>query len=565
MGGRQSALLVSLTLLVPLSSCGAKSGLSDTSRNAPVDWWLHGENDTGVDPSVGNAMPGDGSNVAAATTGADAVSRDGPNGTVGEPDVTDGVAAPRTAVSEEPALAASPSSTPFPVALPSEQPSPTPLSSSSTPPDNALPSMPNGPVPAPAGPDELMPGQPAPQDTAPQGPLLPSPDPADLVGLAFDMKLEPDVEPSCIGDCEPATLIVEAADANALQILWGATRNVHRTTLEQVDGTWTLAESFTLGQRWLPDASNDFTTLNSAQFQFGIDDDGSIALFVSGTAYSRWFGGHNGTGKSFPIALRGTPDDRAPALKLPSDRVRVIEPLYVSLDKPLQPGASARLTSEYGEATELAADVVEGFTVGFSTPWVLTFNTGYLVEVDGLDFSNVGSPSPLGFATEGTFGALEDPSFESGASRGVSGATLVEVSLPPDAASDTMLYGAPDSRVVLRIPADPTATELHFDARIATACEIGEDDNHFVGMTFETLITGGDHGAIAPVTLNLSETLSQVELDGGTVNVDTTAQQVVVPLGGPATGDVLLTFQGSNGTLFACALAGALIDNVHLE
>lgn len=393
-------------------------------------------------------------------------------------------------------------------------------------------------------------------------------DPALLAGLAFDIQMDPDPKEAfyCVASCEPATLLIESADHTTLQVIWGATGSAQRRKLHWNGHAWQLEEPLVMARRHAASyySKDDHSDLGPAQFSFNDEDgDGTLELYASAavTYYGESISGT--VVLQSEIELQGEPDERLARALLPSAPIALVKPFAFVIDKPLVPDATAILLSSDNAPVELVPSLQEGFVVGFAAPQTLPFDAEYLVELAGEDFAGVGSVAPGSIVTEPGFGVLTDGSLESWATEGISGARLVQISDPASGERDTVLYGSPAIPVVIRLAADPTATELHFNARIVDECPSAATWE--LSLTLNVRVVGQAPDAIEPLEITSSENLSELYIGSVAARADTNATDVVIPLGSAGSGDVLLSFQGDSGHPFVCVQNGALIDDLHLE
>ena len=176
-----------------------------------------------------------------------------------------------------------------------------------------------------------------------------------------------------------------------------------------------------------------------------------------------------------------------------------------SVDKPLVPTATARLSSADGDLIVLTPHLAEGMVVAFSTSEVLRPGMSYSLEVEGEDFLGVVTPPGGPVLTIADFGVLSDGTFSTG---------------------------------------------------------FGFDHQH---MTFNAFVIGEPRDFVGSDYLEVPSETIEVALGETTVRTREGSSVVEIPLGGPPSGDVLLEFSGYAYGKFGCDATGVLLADVRLQ
>lgn len=390
--------------------------------------------------------------------------------------------------------------------------------------------------------------------------------PVSLEGLAFAIEIPRDDTGQgwCNGDCVPATALVKKIDGATMQLVWGATGRATVLTLIGSGSSWKLDESLQLGSRKESHVMclND-TQLGPATFDFADQDgDGAPDLRISGHQLSMHCGDDYRSSSSSDVTLLGRPMSRLSNMVVPAAGFEPVHGASIDMDAPLEPTATASLVPEDGSAAiALTPRAMAGYVVGFDTDAVLPLGGRYAVEIAGKDFAEFGTPPSATLEVLDEFGVLAEDGFESGATAGIHGGTIVDdFHAIPALHGSRMLYVAPGQPALLRLRRKANEASVVMDVRKISDCFGAFAEG---AMAIDVAIVGGPRVQSAAVTLGDDPaTVPPGDAGGGALLGE--LQTVTLPLDADGE-DVLVYFLGESYQGSGCARAGALIDDVTLK
>jgi len=389
-----------------------------------------------------------------------------------------------------------------------------------------------------------------------------------LLGTTFDLSLppNPDANQWCLGRCGPAVLLVGPSDETRAKLLWG--RSGHATWIGITRGPkgWTLDDPFLLGsedEEW--DMCLDRTEVRTATFAFHRDTDGNPRVTIQAHEFTERCSDDTSSSTSSDVEIEGGPDDRLSALA----SKRVVEPLakvWLPMDKPLEPAASARLTPAAGPALNLAPVAMADVVVGFETNHVLPLGSLWTLSFEGVDVGSVGTPTDVPIQVVKDFGVLAPDGFETGSMDGVywhpheyqspSVVTDYAEGEVGPIAGTRMLQIPAGLRTVLRVKRLPEHTGVSMDVRAVNECGSVLD---FGALDVTWAVVGTSERQVHHVVPTEVQPLPHgyAGRDAGVSEV----QRLWLPLTGSGE-DVLIAIEGDGYKGSGCSSVLALVDEV---
>lgn len=373
-----------------------------------------------------------------------------------------------------------------------------------------------------------------------------------LVGLAFDID-------------SSTTVLVSAASADQLEVLWARVGSVTRHTLTPAGGAWLAEDEIVLDDRFSEgDQCPSTKILKDAEFVF---DEESLGLSVTGTLVSMDCGDdyidgpHEGD-----FVAGGFLSARLPQVLGVDEPIAINRSFSFQVDKAMMGSSVATLRTDEGGVIPFTASTNEGYSVGFFADAVLPPGQSYHLSIDGTDLAGVGSIEEIMVTTEADFGLLIDGTFEEDSRQGFRGGEVLDSYGTDAPLGSRMLWGSPGSDVLIRMPAEQGASELNFDVQVVDTCG-SSFGSGAAAVDFRLLAVGGKHQEVTSVIVTIGE-VTTVEGKNWPEDIGE-LQEVSLPLPespGDAPRELLLTFQGANWPSFLCNRSiGALIDNLVLR
>lgn len=387
--------------------------------------------------------------------------------------------------------------------------------------------------------------------------------PSTLEGQAFNIIMPmSDAGQWCEGDCIPATLLITKATDTAMEAVWGSTGRAANLSLARTAGYWALSGTLLLGKErtWSHAMCDNETNLGPAKFIFqDMDSNGKLDLFIDGHQESKICSDDYTTGSESDVTLLGQGDTRTPIAEGPGAEFEPSHGLGIILDKPMEKAAGAELVpSAGGDPIVLTPEEMNGYVIGFKTTRVLPLGSTYTTKFSGKDFAGFGTPADLTLQTLGDFGLLAQDGFESGATSGISGASVVESYGVPALAGQRMLQVPAGAVALLHLQRAADEKTLTMDVRKYVACWGMQFDGSF---QLEAAVVGASGTHAGVVTLGANS--SQVEVNGTKIVVGE-LQKVTIDL--PEAGkDVLVYMKGDDYMGAGCSMVGVLLDEVRLQ
>lgn len=390
--------------------------------------------------------------------------------------------------------------------------------------------------------------------------------PGALQGLAFDIAVTPDdggTTQWCQGPCMPATFFITKATESVIEGVWGTTGGASPVLLTRSGAAaWELSGTLLLGKErtWAHAMCDNETNIGPATFRFqDFDFDNHLDLSISAWQVTKHCSDDYTMQTEGNASLMGRPDARTPKAIGPGSAIEPMHGVKLVLDKPMAADAKAFLVPVAGGGTlPLTPTVMNGYVVGFETKHVLALGTAFTTTFTGKDFAGIGTPAEVGLETQADFGVLALDGFESGATAGIFGGSVVESFGVPALQGKRMLHVPAGKRVLLRLQRSLDEQKLVMSARKYVAC-FGWLSDGPLQLEAAVQTANETHAGSVP----MGATPAQVDVDGTKITVGE-LQEVTIDL--PETGkDVFVYVKGDDYMGAGCSMVGALLDDIRLQ
>jgi len=305
---------------------------------------------------------------------------------------------------------------------------------------------------------------------------------------------------------------------------------------------------------------DDETNIGPATFRFqDYDFDNHLNLSISAWQVSKHCSDDYSTQTEGNVHLMGRPDERTPKAIGPDSPIEPMHGVRVALDKPMAADAKAFLVPVAGGGTlPMTPTMMNGYVIGFETKHVLALGRAYTTTFTGKDFAGIGTPAEVGLETQEDFGVLAQDGFESGATAGIFGGSVVESYGVPALQGQRMLQVPAGKLVLLRLQRSLDEKKLVMAARKYVAC-FGWMNDGPLQLEAAVQTANETHSGSVP----MGATPAQMEVDGTKIAVGE-LQQVTIEL--PETGkDVFVYVKGDDYMGAGCSMVGALLDDIRLQ